>query len=364
MTVKAVQSMHDEIMRRALDVEAYGSAVAREDLMPALDSALREIEKAIATGTGTAFTKARFSKMRGQLSGVLSSLGKKYTGVLDQARLEVIGTEFEHITEVMAKDTRDRLEGIKYSIPVDQAKAMLKEPVGGQYLGDWIDSHLGGMSGRIRRELTTSLIQGETVQQASARLRGAFDMSRNGADLIARTAVMQAANAARDAVYDQFDDVIEAYQVLATLDMRTCFACAKWDGAVSKDRKALPDFPIHIRCRCLKLPITDLDALDETTRAAVFEQDPHTVHHTAKDPDTGKRVPDGTTSTTWKVQKAGQVSADTTFKDFFKRQPEAWKKSYLGTSRYDLYQQGKLKFEDLAQNTEVRTLEQIRAARK
>ena len=85
------------------------------------------------------------------------------------------------------------------------------------------------------------------------------------------------------------------------------------------------------------------------TRASVTEQTKKTVHHR-----------DGTTSTKWKLQKGGQVPADTTFKKFFDRQPDKWKRQYLGKGKFDLYKKGKLDLKDLSKNNQVIKLDTLK----
>lgn len=359
MSAQVAETIHDQILRRALDVESYGAAVAREDLIPALTWAMNELSKRLLAQRGTTFALTRYQRIQGEIAGVLKALGDKYAGVIDEARLEIIRTEYDQFTRLIRDEAGKDVSEAAYKLPVAQAKAMLTEPMGGAFLNDWIDSHLSGIKGRLRRELTQSLILGETNAEAARRLRDSLGLSRNGADLLARTAVAQAAAVAHDAVLEKHKNLISGYKVVATLDARTCPACANYDGLTSRNRADLPSFPIHPRCRCQVVPVTEFEDDSDTTRAAVFEQEGRTIHHTKV--ENGKRVPDGTTSTKWEIKKAGQVSAQKTFRDFFDRQPEGWKRRYLGTARYDLYKAGKISFEDLASNNQVLTLAELRA---
>lgn len=352
------QSFTDTILRRALDVESAGSGVARKELIAALEAAGRRLTRKIAAMEGESFTKSRYRRIQAEIAGVLAQLGKKYEDILDAARLEVLQSEYDLFHRELATEAGREVRKIAYRLPAQEAAAMLEAPVGGQFLGDWIDAHIGDLKTGIRRELTQSLILGETNREAARRLAEVFALSRNGADLIARSALIHAANVARDAVFERNTDVIAAYKVVATLDARTCFVCASYDGLTASRRDDLPRFPVHPRCRCQVIPITKFENEDEATRAAVFEQEEHRVHHTKV--ENGKRVPDGTTSTKWKVVKAGQISAKRTFRDFFERQPEQWKRRYLGAARYDLYKAGKLDFADLARNNRVLTLEELK----
>ncbi len=351
----------DLVLRRTLAVESVGSGVARRQLVRELERARRTLASRIAAMEGTAFTRSRYRRIHGELSGVLAELGKRYERVLMRAGQEVIQEEYDRFQREILSETGRKVAKLPYRLPVEEAASMLSQPIGGQFLGDWIDSHLGRLRGGIRRELTQSLILGETNREAAKRLEAAFRLTRRGAEMIARTSLVAASNSARDAAWKKNADVIDRYRVVATLDQRTCFVCADYDGAEARVRGDLPTFPLHPNCRCQVVPVTDLEERGEQKRAAVFEQEAHTVHHTQAD-ESGKRLPDGTTSTKWKITRAGQVSGRTTFRDFFERQPAGWQREYLGPARYKLYKAGKLDLADLSRNHRVLTLAQLRRA--
>lgn len=341
----------DLILRRTLDIEGFGAGIARDEIMPALDKVSSALSREmLKTPGGTTFNKTRRHRILIELNGALKKLSALYPEKLDKARAAVIQDEYDFLVSEMNTRAGLKVAQHGYALPTKQIRAMLREPIGGSYLDDWINTHIGNLGRRIRSEMTQSVILGETQKQAAARLVDVFGhrATRNGVDLISRTAMMNAGNQARGAAYKRHSRLIERYRAVATLDLRTCLACAEWDGEERRDLRDLPAYPLHPRCRCVIVPVTRFER-DDVTRAAVTEQEKRVVHHR-----------DGSTSTKWNVQDAGQISARTDFERFFKSQPAEWQKRYLGPARYQMLKSGRVSFDDFAQNNRPLTLADLR----
>ena len=90
------------------------------------------------------------------------------------------------------------------------------------------------------------------------------------------------------------EDGVEKYQILATLDNRTCDICGELDGQVYWVKKAKIGVnypPFHQNCRCTTIPYyDDIDLTDQT--------------RVARDPATGTtyEVPAEMTYKEWKKQ--------------------------------------------------------------
>jgi len=87
--------------------------------------------------------------------------------------------------------------------------------------------------------------------------------------------------------------------------------------------------PLHFNCRSIILPIT------KTFRELGLDID---------------EIPSGTRSSI-----DGRVSNDTTFEQWFEGKSATFQESYLGKSRYQLFKDGKITFNDLV-NQNGRTL--------
>jgi SPP1 gp7 family putative phage head morphogenesis protein len=67
------------------------------------------------------------------------------------------------------------------------------------------------------------------------------------------------------------EDGVEKYQILATLDSKTCGICGDLDGKVYKTDEAVTGVnmpPFHCFCRCTNVPYYDDTDLSDQTRAA------------------------------------------------------------------------------------------------
>lgn len=98
------------------------------------------------------------------------------------------------------------------------------------------------------------------------------------------------------------EDGVEKYQILATLDSKTCGICGDLDGNIYTEDEAVVGKnmpPFHYLCRCTDVPYYDDMDLSDQTRAA-------------RDPETGETI---------------LVPADMTYKDWYnqyvKGHPEA-----------------------------------------
>lgn len=338
----------DFYLRRHLAAESFGNRVAAE-LADALTRAQRDLSGFISALDGDRFLKRHYLAVRTRVNDQIKALLDEYGPLLDKRRREALQTEYDRATRAFKEAAQERVrESSAYRIPGATVSRIMAGPVGGEFLDEWIQRHLGGLKAGIQRELTQSIIQGEGMNQAAGRLRNVFGLSRRGANVIARTSIMHASNAARDEVHREMAQYITGFRVVGTLDIRTCIACAPLDGQESTDRTELPFFPLHFLCRCVVIALTVWDKDGDRTRPAVTSESRSTVRHR-----------DGSTSTRWTVGKAESVSEKTSFREFFDRQPAAWQRQYLGRSRYELYRTGKLSLADMAKNNRILSLEEL-----
>ncbi len=107
---------------------------------------------------------------------------------------------------------------------------------------------------RIETGVRQGFMQGETLQQVINRIRGtkdqagAMELTRRNAETWARTAVNHISNQAREAVYDENDDIVTGVVWVATLDHRVCIFCGGTDGKVFPVDRPHPRPPAHFSC--------------------------------------------------------------------------------------------------------------------
>lgn len=102
------------------------------------------------------------------------------------------------------------------------------------------------------------------------------------------------------------EDGVEKYQILATLDSKTCGVCGELDEKIYPVEEAVTGknmSPFHCFCRCTDVPYYDDMDLSDTTRAA-------------REPETGKTysVPADMTYQEWKNQFIPKDMSDTPVK--------------------------------------------------
>jgi hypothetical protein len=149
-----------------------------------------------------------------------------------------------------------------------------------------------------------------------------------------RTAVQHVSSQARQAVWNENEDVIDGYVWVSVLDSRTTPICQSLDGQFFKLNEG-PVPPIHIGCRSITVAhIKDVDVFAFTTRAS-------------------------------KGEKPGQVPANMTYFEWLKTQPATFQDDAIGVARGKLLRDGGLSAEKFAalnlnKNFQPLTLEQMR----
>jgi len=129
------------------------------------------------------------------------------------------------------------------------------QPMQGRVLRDWMKQFEAGDRRRMMEQIRIGLVQGESVRNISRRIfgtsrlqgrDGARQITRRGADILARTTTNAILNKARTAFAEENKDLIQAEVYTATLDSRTTIQCASLDGRRFPVGKG-PIPPIHIR---------------------------------------------------------------------------------------------------------------------
>ena len=157
------------------------------------------------------------------------------------------------------------------TITTPAVAAIVNTPFEGAMFSQRIGAVTDAMASDIRDELTQSVINGESMDDAAYRVRdvfGAYNLDSpegyaNRADMIARSEIMRASGLARDFIYDQNRDLMDDDdEWIATPDDRLCEWCMSRDGKTAKEFKPLAGDPngkkftrpLHTRCRCDKIP--------------------------------------------------------------------------------------------------------------
>lgn len=188
---------------------------------------------------------------------------------------------------------------------------------------------------KVEYAIRDGISSGKSNQEIVQRIRGTkrlnyedgiLTSSKNDIDRTVRTVRSHVANQAYLSSFNQIG--FEYVKLVATLDGRTSKLCASLDGSVweiNDPAKRVP--PLHPNCRSILVPV-EKDGRLVGERPFVMDERP--VKDIPKDE---------------RSQLIGQLDANTTFKEFFKKTDDFFQKEWLGPKRFKLYKDGKYDFE-------------------
>ena len=127
-----------------------------------------------------------------------------------------------------------------------------------QFIKGWEQGQIEKVSDIIRTGFVTGRTNAQITQDIAG--KGGYLDNQNRASIksMVRTATTHTSNLARQATFDDNDDVILGYEWVSTLDSRTSSVCKGLDGKVFKNKdqdKRYP--PAHPNCRSSTAPVLD-----------------------------------------------------------------------------------------------------------
>lgn len=279
-----------------------------------------------------AFTQGKYATSR--LKGLRKELDK-WTKALASEVTQASFDGFEKLAGYEASYARDTLAGaIEDELPkaptaAAAMKAAKDSPVLGQMLDELVSDVTGPVKKRVYATMRQGISEGQTNQQIVRALRGtkalnykdgALQTTRVAAERMVRTGRNHVSNTAYDETYQALgvDEVVD----VATLDGRTSAYCASIDGRRHKVGTAHPTPPYHPNCRTMQAPSLDGDVMGKRPYVKAFKP-------VGKVPKSERPK-----------NMTGQVSAKTTYSDWFARQPASFQREWLGDKRYKLYRDG------------------------
>lgn len=278
-----IREMRDEIKRQVLLFGDDGRSTAR------LNKLLRDLEEALTGLTGDWQTK---------LTEDLKELAAYEAEWNVKTLTANVNAEFVTPTAEQVWAAAEFQPLALNDKPVDFTKLM----------SGWGETEVS----RLVTGVKMGFVQGQTTRQIVKNVVGAgglADISERNAATVIRTALSHVSNEARNETYRQNDDIIEKYEIVATLDSRTSTICRSLDGQEYEIGKG-PRPPFHPNCRTTTAPVisSELDFLDKGAKRAA-------------------RGAEGGT----------QVSADTTYYEFLKQQPAWFVDEALGPTRGKIF---------------------------
>lgn len=207
--------------------------------------------------------------------------------------------------------------------------------VGGALVDDLLSKIAETARQKVEYAIRDGISSGKTNQEIVQRIRGTKRLNYEDGILtsskadIDRTVRTVRSHVANQTYLDTFKKIgFEYVRLVATLDGRTSKLCASLDGSVwevNDPAKRVP--PLHPNCRSTLVPV-EKDGRLVGERPFLMDERP--VKDIPKDE---------------RSQLIGQLDANTTFREFFKKTDDFFQKEWLGPKRYKLYKEGKFDFE-------------------
>jgi SPP1 gp7 family putative phage head morphogenesis protein len=320
--------------RHAVFVNRFAGGL-NKDFLPFLDDLKTQITFKLASEQ-TPHNQGRLNALIREVTLIQRGIYSEYEGdLINQLDLfaELEGDfEVKNLDDVIESDVIEvktpapaQLIAAAKSNPLifpDSNDTILLQP----FIKNWSDTEIKRVNSIIR----TGFAMGETSQQIASRIAGKNgtlnkQTKRNNAAIV-RTATNHVSMQAKQAVYDENDDIVIGYEWVSTLDGRTSNQCKSLDGQVFLNRKKgfKPKPPIHVSCRSTTAPVLD----------SRFDLDDSAAKRASSGSSGGKAI-----------------SADTTYYSFLKRQTHAFQDETLGRTRAKLFRDGGLNADEFAKLT-------------
>tara|TARA_R100000789_G_scaffold21676_1_gene24501 strand:- start:1406 stop:2542 length:1137 start_codon:yes stop_codon:yes gene_type:complete len=329
---------HTAYLHRAATAQANDISEAVTELGDQLAGMISERLEGLAPAELQAFAQGRYhtDRLKG-LKKAIDRWGDELEAKIYQLTLpgfeELAGHEAEYARSLLANSLEDA------DLPAAPTAAAAFAAAQGQpIMGELMEDLAAGIPERTRRQVYSTIRQGiaegQTSQQIVRALRGTRALNyKDGVLQITRTAAERMVRTGRSHVsnvsYEETYRVLGVDEVVwtSTLDGRTTLICSSRDGQRYEVGTDHPRPPAHYQCRSVLAPSFNGDIMGKRPYVRAFKP----VGQIPK----GDRTKD----------MVGQVSAKTTYADWFARQPAGFQKEWLGPSRYRLYREGGYKLD-------------------
>ena len=329
---------------------------AEDDLRGKIDRRLARInERGIDLGPGTTRRLIEIEEMlRDVLGKTHREIGAEFTAfMLDAAQREPL------FFRRMLDDKLDVLVDFRMPATGILRSIVRAQPFQGKVLRDWLNQFEAGDRRRMMEQIRIGMVQGESVPNISRRIfgtqrlegrDGVRQITRRGADLLARTATNAILNKARTAFAVENADVIKVEVYTATLDARTTIQCASLDGnRYPVGRGPIP--PLHPACRSTRVPSIDGGLIGRRpakpgTERELLEE--YAGQNKLRAPKTRDGLPRGHKGRFDEFSRSrvraltGQVPASQTYAKFLRNQTVPFQDEVLGPTRARLFREGKI----------------------
>jgi hypothetical protein len=344
-------------IRHAVDLEKF-KAGERKKALRILKQLEDDCVVLLARGSGTRWTQAR---LRALLAQVRETIATAYDDM--QGKIE---KDLTMIAQIEADFTADSVNGAIGAdvVSVEFSAAQLKAAVGNAVIeggpqAEWWSRQKAKTEQLFADTVRKGVLSGTPNDDIVSTLRGGIFrgvLTRN-VDALVRTSVASVADEARSMVFEQNDDIISEVMQHSTLDSRTTKICMAYSGK----RWRLPDYepvghdlpynngcPRHWNCRSVIVPITPLfDTLG--SRDGIKENSARAERSFREKLKAQGMEQDTIDRATMSAQASmdGAVPEDLDYEAWLRTKPEDFQIDMLGPGRWKLWDEGKLNFAQL-----------------
>ena len=334
----------DVLSRHQVYLERLKTGYVRnyEKAIKEADDAILEVLNALKVNRMSELSRVGLKKLLSDLkeaqAGIYAKQGDKL--IKDLMKLADSETLFEREVVTNIAEAAGVTATIKKA--PDVWKFLVEKPI--QATGDTLEPFIKDLSvrqiARVNREILISVGQGRTISQTVQAVRGTkarnfrdgiIDRNARDARTIVRTATQHVSQQAREATWEANSDLIDRYQIVATLDGKTSTKCKSLDQTVWVIGQG-PTSPLHPNCRTTTVPYFKPSIWDEgATRSSLF----------------------------------GPVDQSTSYYEWLGNQPKAFQDDALGPTRGKLFRDGGLSADEfsklqLDRNFQPLTLEEMK----
>ena len=318
-------------------------------------------ENEINAFTQGKYTTPRLKALKAEIDNWATMLDQIIKSEWDKSAIGLA----DHETSFMSKTMSQAFDSLpKVNVSAEAVLVAVKrEPIVGQFVDDMLSSISKSQRDRIYATMRQGFQSGKTNSQVIRDIIGTqalnfkdglTQLTKRDIERVVRTSRNHLSSVAYEDTYKQLG--VKYVVRVATLEGRTCVACAGLDGKVYKREEPKPPATLHPNCRCQYAPSFDGELVGNRpfVRALKVRKRDGSNRFRGIDDMTKKQREDA-------GLKVGQVQAKTTYAKWFKNQDAAFQKQWLGKTRYELYKKGELSIDRFADPLGKQyTLEELR----
>lgn len=229
----------DAAVKRRIALERYSSSQVKQALQ-FLKEVERDLIGRIAVIRSEATTRsgrillAQQEQLLKSVQSVYAEAYARLTGELTGNMRTLAGIEADHASGMLSRAVDSSGANVAITTQTLTATEAFEiaaaRPMNGAVLKDWLADLEPSHRRRVEQALKISFTEGENLNAAVSRLRGATALNQRGLETLIRTSTTHIAAAVNEATYKANTDVIQEVEWVSVLDGRTTDVCRARDG--------------------------------------------------------------------------------------------------------------------------------------